>query len=214
MFLLTGCGDVGTGLVTFYPFGPVDFILWPKATIPYVIDSKTVGDEQRVEILDAMKEWHERTGIYFVEHTSEFNYVKIVNYPTGCLSNIGMTGGQQTLILADLCNFGAILHELGHTIGLIHEQCRADRDAYVEINWKNIELENRHNFYIENGYPLIGPYDIDSVMQYDSYNFAIDYSYPTITIKNKKGLDSLIPDNVDLSEWDVKKVKRLYYGHD
>lgn len=38
------------------------------------------------------------------------------------------------------------MHELGHVIGLGHEQARSDRDEYVTIDFDNIKDGMAHNF--------------------------------------------------------------------
>ena len=64
---------------------------------------------------------------------------------------------------------GVVRHELGHTIGLWHEQSRPDRDRYIRIDWSNIEPGGYPNFYKYsrsevNTFSL--PYDYGSIMHY------------------------------------------------
>ena len=62
-----------------------------------------------------------------------------------------------------------ILHEIGHTIGLFHEQTRPDRDQYVTILWDEVQ-ENEHDQFeirTEQEVDTRGvSYDYQSIMHY------------------------------------------------
>ncbi|KAB5566799.1 hypothetical protein GE09DRAFT_1219055 [Coniochaeta sp. 2T2.1] len=80
-----------------------------------------------------MTQWELATGVVFVERVKEANYLVVRNPASGHSSSaVGMQGGEQTVSIE--VDYKA-LHELGHALGLIHEQSRSDRDEYVEFQW-------------------------------------------------------------------------------
>ena len=58
----------------------------------------------------------------------------------GFSSSVGMAGGEQFVQFGPHSwNRGTVCHEVGHALGLWHEQQRPDRDTYVIIHWNNID---------------------------------------------------------------------------
>ena len=119
-----------------------------------------------------------------------------------------MKGGAQTISLAADCTVGNAMHEIGHAIGLWHEQSREDRNSFITVNYANIKPGGEIQFdqHIVDG-DDVGPYDYGSIMHYprDAYSSA-------------PGLDTIVPKDptaqigqrTGLSAGDISAVNALY----
>lgn len=113
------------------------------------------------------------------------------------------------------CAVGTILHEMGHVIGLWHEQSRPDRDSYITVNYNNAIKGSWSNFEIvtQNAQTL-GLYDYASLMQYPPYSFSrnggpvIETIPAGIPLSNVEGVP--VPSTVDYSAGDKEAIERLY----
>jgi hypothetical protein len=119
---------------------------------------------------------------------------------------VGCRGGQQFITLGIECAVGNVIHEIGHAVGLFHEQSREDRDQFIEILFDSVIPEARHNFsqHIVDGTDF-GPYDYASIMHYPRTAFSMDGGE---TILPKNGAD--IGQREALSEGDIATIRLLY----
>jgi uncharacterized protein (TIGR03437 family) len=172
------------------PESTLEHKLWPGGYVPYGFDSK-VTEAHREVARAAMRVWMNVANIDFRE-TVPYPYGIIIQNSDENSSPVGFNFGVQRMNIKDWDSLYVVVHELGHALGLRHEQTRKDRDNFVAINGNNIKEDQEHNFEIIDSSLKYGPYDFDSVMHYGQCEFAsncdcdMDFKCknPVITVKD------------------------------
>lgn len=185
---------------------------WPNGVVPYTIDPALPTPSR---VTGAINSWQGATYIRFVLRTASNaaqypDYVTFQKTAGGCFSSVGKNGGQQIVNLEDACTTGNAIHEIGHVLGLFHEQSREDRDSFVRIQLENVTAGYEGNFdkQITYGGDLFA-YDYGSIMHYPADAFSKN-GLPTIVALGGQAIGQ----RSALSTGDVASIKRIYSSDD
>ena len=186
-----------------------DFIkLWPEGKVYYTIDESFTGFEDKLN--RAIKNWNATAPIAFVERTNQSNYVEFRLNNSTTSSYLGMIGGKQIINLNEEANYGILMHEMAHAVGLTHEHDRLDRNEYINIDWTNIDPSHQKDFYRDHSSRIINFYDYNSLMSYGSYvSSAINANQAVLTKKAPEG-EEWNAQRSYLSRNDIKLLEELY----
>jgi len=186
---------------------------WPGGRIPYVISA---GFPHPERLTQAIQYWQSHTPLTFVDVTTRAgqfpNRVVFVAIGSGCSSPVGMQGGPQNIKLGPDCSSGNVVHELGHSIGLGHEQTRIDRDMFIRVDYANIIQMYQYNYDKHpNEYADSCKYDFDSIMHYPAKgSFNVDQQQPSLIPLQPLPAGVVMGQRDHLSKGDLYAVRQMY----
>ncbi|MBX3021390.1 MAG: M12 family metallopeptidase [Bdellovibrionales bacterium] len=207
-------GDILLGKPTRDDFPPTGFIkaqkpqLWARGEIPFSLHESLPNPER---VLRAIAYFNENTSVKFVPYSGQADNIVFMPFDGICLSYLGKIGGNQPIYLDDRCGDQEVMHEILHALGFIHEHSRPDRDAYVQVNWDNIEEDKQSQFMVmpdSISESASGrPFDFNSIMMYSPDIFALDRSRPTIQSRRDT---AIAPVQEGLSAEDLNRLRKMY----
>ena len=172
---------------------------WTNGIVYYEFASD-VTEQNRGRFVDAAQVWKNIADLQFIERTDQPNYIRVVN-DTRNFAVVGMVGGAQILAMNNWSSKYIIVHEIGHSLGMWHEQQRSDRDDHITILFDNIKDDQRYNFYTHTT-SNVADYDFLSVMHY------------SLGAYSKNGEPTMQPKQTGLAEADIAGHNQFISGGD
>jgi Astacin (Peptidase family M12A) len=142
--------------------------LWPNKTIEYTIAGTIINDDLVERIEGAVAYWNSNSEIKLVpaqaKHRRILRFEDAEGTEWNCYAQVGFRAGSGGFIkLNPPCTSGAIVHEIGHALGMMHEHSRPIRDVFLYVA---PEVAGISNYRAHRSTEFETDYDLCSIMHY------------------------------------------------
>jgi len=202
-------------------------INFPKWEMPirYCFDPH-IAPSSRVAFQDAVQHFENRVPCLQFEEIAATQgadrcsaqpAIYVQSKDSGCYANVGKMSVSKCNLEPHGCDtLGVAAHELGHNLGMLHEQSRSDASQHVRILWENIQPAYQDQYVQEEAADVNLEYDIMSLMHYSDSSFGMyDASGNQLkTMRQKQETGKIMGNRMGLTNLDAKQVAAAYCSDD
>lgn len=204
---------------------------WRNGDVPYELvgfEDCTIGSPcPRMEIEDALGHWQASTVYRFTEDPTATPRIRFRYCPDSSPGDWCAEAAERgvcfvvgagrpasddvrnVFVRPNGCGFGTSVHEIGHAIGLYHEQAHRDRDEFIRVNWENIQEESWATSQYQFKGTAFGDYNYRSIMHYPVTGYGKKMCCSVDTVDSSQ--DGVLPAECRYFD-DVKITTRDYRG--